>query len=200
MKKGLLVLLIIGLFLFGCPKEPPRPAEMPQDQKENQIKVYSLKDFLNSVYAYEIKGGENQLSVAATLAGKEFLIKIPVENWTVKDDEENNEDYIFGVDLFHRHELTIYNKQKTKSYKVAHFSIVAPPNGFRVNSEDINQNRQDYSDYRHKELLTAFLDGKPKENVKITGYINGWGCRTDRNCSYFRYIEFELTILKVEVD
>ena len=198
MKKGLLILLA-GLFFFGCSRELSKSAGIPQDREENRVKVYSLKDFLDSVYVFKLQGGENQLCVAANLIGKEFLIEATVENWVVRPDDRNEKDDNFSVELFHRNGLRFYNKQKTKLYKVDDFSIVAPPSGFRISAKNVKEDKYDDLNYWQRELITAFLDGKPKENVRITGYIKGWSDSTDINCSYFHYIEFEFEVLKVEV-
>jgi len=155
------MLLLAGLFLSGCFNNVPEPAEMTQDAEKTK-KVYSLKDFLDSVYVLDLKDGKNQLNAAATLIGKENLIEIPVENWIVETDNNDEEGCIFSVELYRRRDLKFCNKQKTKVYKVQDCSIIAPPNGFRISSRSIKEKRYcDGLNYWQRKLITAFLDGSP---------------------------------------
>lgn len=188
MKKGLMVLLAsVFLAVFavsmGLACEPITPAQM-------EPKVYSLQEFLDSIYVYRAE--EEDFGVTSYLAGSDNPIEITVESPFEVRIGTFFEEARLTAELFKSYHGYIEDKEKKETYAVFNFSIEISDRGFTLPKDDFW--RGEFSDLQRK-LIEAALN---RGSVKIKGYIDGWGYQTNLKEKFFYNICFRLRVTEIQ--
>ncbi|MDP1629723.1 MAG: hypothetical protein Q8L57_03835, partial [bacterium] len=147
MKKGLMILLMsLSLIIFAVSAGLACESIAPS---KPEPKVHSLQEFLDSVYAYELKTGEFRIGVGSVLTESDNLIELTVEVESFRFDLYHfDKEAVFCIELFHGLGGTVENKDKTQAYQVYDFLVETSSEGLRITKDDLRQGK--FNDLQNK--------------------------------------------------